>query len=87
MNLNKISIQFNKVDGEFICSNNKLTSLEGVPKEVNGDFGCYKNNLTSLKGIPGKVNGDFYCTNQKNNHKFTKEEIKAVCKVKGSIKL
>jgi hypothetical protein len=74
-----------EVGGLFYCSSNKLTSLEGAPKKVNGDFYCSENNLTSLKGAPEKVNGDFYCNGQKNNHEFTKEEVEAVCKVKGRI--
>jgi len=148
MGLTKIPIQFNKVDGYFWCTNNKLTSLEGAPKEVNGDFDCEKNKLTSLEGAPKEVNGDFdcrynkltslkgapekvidgftcsyndltslegapkkvigifncnsnyltslkgapkevrgnfHCFNQKNNHEFTKEEVKVVCEVYGDI--
>jgi len=73
-----------EVNGEFICSRNDLTSLKGAPKEVNG-FSCNYNNLTSLEGTPEKINGDFACYHQKNGHKFTKEEVKAVCNVKGYI--
>ena len=35
----------------FYCSNNKLTSLEGVPSVVKGNFSCPYNKLTSLAGI------------------------------------
>ncbi|MEK0326561.1 MAG: hypothetical protein QQN63_12750, partial [Nitrosopumilus sp.] len=45
----------------FSCSDNKLTSLEGVPKRVGSGFLCYNSNLTSLKGAPKKVGRDFYC--------------------------
>lgn len=50
-----------KVEGKFYCLNNRLTSLEGAPKEVGGDFVCGYNRLTSLEGAPEKVGGDFEC--------------------------
>ena len=31
------------VDGNFYCSNNKLTSLDGAPKSVSRDFYCNNN--------------------------------------------
>ncbi|MBE6451528.1 MAG: hypothetical protein E7016_06160, partial [Alphaproteobacteria bacterium] len=49
------------VKGDFCCYNNKLTSLEGAPKEVGGVFKCNANNLTSLKGAPQRVGGRFDC--------------------------
>jgi len=49
-------------EGDFYCWSNKLTSLEGSPKEVHGDFSCYNNNLTSLKGSPEIVYGHFNCS-------------------------
>ena len=36
--LTKLPLKFNKVNGGFYCDYNKLTSLEGCPKEVNGFF-------------------------------------------------
>ncbi len=47
------------VDGREFCEShtNKLTSLEGAPKEVGGDFVCSKNKLTSLEGAPKEVGG------------------------------
>ena len=56
-------INFGKINGDFICSYNKLTSLEGAPKEVGGHFNCHYNNLTSLEGCPKEVGGDFHCPN------------------------
>ena len=47
------------VRGSFICSDNKLTSLEGAPREVRNTFRCDYNRLTSLKGAPKKVGGVF----------------------------
>ena len=49
------------IDGDFNCSYNNLTSLEGGPKEVKGHFNCSENHLTSLKGAPEKVNRSFFC--------------------------
>lgn len=54
-------LKFGKVDGDFICSFNKLTSLEGSPQEVTGGFFCHDNRITSLLGSPQKVGGSFYC--------------------------
>jgi hypothetical protein len=49
--------------GDFGCSYNQLTSLEGAPSSVGGSFDCSHNQLTSLKGAPSSVGGDFYCIN------------------------
>ena len=83
MELTKIPHKFNKVTGDFLCDDNKLTSLEGCPKEVGGNFLCYYNNLTSLEDGPKEVGGDFWCSD--NKKKFTKDEVKAICKVKGDV--
>ena len=56
----RLPLKFNYVSGNFYCNNNKLKTLEGVPKEVGGYFNCCHNKLTSLEGAP-KVGGDFYC--------------------------
>ena len=56
-------VAFGHVKGNFYCSGNPLTSLEGAPKTVNGDFYCGSNQLTSLKGAPETVGGYFDCTN------------------------
>src|SRR5574343_79753 len=34
--LTLLPLKFNKVKGWFDCSNNRLTSLQGAPKEVGG---------------------------------------------------
>jgi len=52
-------------NGDFSCSNNKLTSLVGAPSSVSGDFNCSRNKLTSLVGAPSSIGGDFYCYNNK----------------------
>lgn len=53
--------QFNKWEGDFDCSHNTLTSLEGAPREIEGYFECRLNDLTSLEGAPIKVGGYFDC--------------------------
>lgn len=74
-----------KVEGDFDCNHNNLTSLKGAPKSVDGDFDCSFNNLTSLEGAPTKVGGNFSCHNQKNGHTFTESEIRDVCVVGGKV--
>ena len=74
-----------EVKGNFSCVDNQLTSLEGAPKEVKGNFYCVDNQLTSLEGAPKIVNGDFYCKG--NKIKFTEEDVKEVCDVKGKIEV
>ena len=43
------------VERYFICSVNKLTTLENSPKTVGGSFYCGNNQLISLKGAPTYV--------------------------------
>jgi len=57
--LTKLPLKFNRISMAFNCSGNRLTSLEGVPKEVGGLFDCSDNNLTSLEGCPNYVGGSF----------------------------
>ena len=64
--------------------NKGLTSLPNdIPKYVGGYFYCNDNKLTSLQGAPKYVGGSFWCQN--NTKKFTEEEVRAVCNVKGRI--
>ncbi len=58
--LDKIPLNFNRVDGDFTCSNNKLTSLEGSPNYVGGYFNCNRNKLRTLKDGPKEVKGNYY---------------------------
>ena len=73
------------VGGYFRCSNNpKLTSLDGAPSSVGGHFYCsYNPKLTSLVGAPSSVGLTFNCYG--NAIKFTIEQVRAVCDVKGQI--
>jgi hypothetical protein len=57
--LEKLPMKFDRVEGDFDCNNNKLTTLEGSPKEVHGLFDCSDNKLSLLDGAPSRVNGNF----------------------------
>jgi len=74
------------VNGDFFCGNNHLTTLENCPKIVTGVFGCSRNELTSLEGAPETVGGDFYCLGY-GKGKFTEDQIRALCDVKGEVYL
>ena len=63
LNLKRLPLKFNKVNGNFSSSHNQLTSLDGAPKEVGGNFWCINNQLTSLEGAPKEVGKSFTCTN------------------------
>lgn len=43
LGLKKLPIKFGKVGGDFDCSNNNLTSLEGAPYSVGCEFYCTDN--------------------------------------------
>jgi hypothetical protein len=60
-NFQKLPLRFNIVTKDFLCDQNQLTSLEGVPKEVGENFWCSENRLTSLEGGPIKVGGYYAC--------------------------
>ena len=72
-----------KIGGSFDCGYNRLDSLVGAPTSVGLDFYCSYNKLKSLVGAPTSVGLDFDCNN--NVVKFTEEQVRAVCDVKGKI--
>jgi hypothetical protein len=61
-NYTKLPLKFNKISGNFDCTSNRLSTLEGCPIEVGGDFDCNDNLLTELYGCPTKVGGHFNCS-------------------------
>ena len=81
----ELPYKFGTVTGYFdIGENKKLTSLKNCPDYVGGAFGCRNcPQLDSLEGCPKEVRGGFFCYGCKK--KFTKEEVKSLCKVKGKI--
>ena len=58
-------VRFGVVTGDFYCSHNKLTSLDGAPQVVGGSFYCFENKLKSLEGAPKEVGKKFYCSDNK----------------------
>ena len=63
LNLREIPITFGKVDGNFYCYHNRLTSLSGCPSEVGGNFDCSNNKkqftINNIKRFC-KVGGDIF---------------------------
>ena len=78
----ELPYKFGKVNNMFSLSScENLTSLKNCPDYVGGNFSCSVcHKLDSLEGCPKKVKTHFYCYDCKRN--FTKEEVKALCKVK-----
>jgi len=75
-NLEELPFKFGKIDGDFDCSWNKLTSLEGAPKIVNGNFFCQYNKLTSLEGLNlDGIVGKIYIYGNPNLKLTEKEEL------------
>ena len=81
----KLPYKFGTVTGYFDMGyNKKLTSLENCPNKVGAWFSCsHCKKLDSLEGCPKEVRGYFYCEGCKR--KFTKEEVRSLCKVNGTI--
>ena len=75
----------NGSNGDLKLTGLDLTKLPDILKDitVGGNFNCSYNELTSLEGAPKTVGRDFYCGN--NPVKFTREQVRAVCDVKGKI--
>ena len=61
MGFDKLPLKFNRVNGNFMCARNRLTSLEGSPKYVDGFFDCANNQLENLECSPKEVCDGFYC--------------------------
>lgn len=83
-NLTEIPIKFGKINGDFLCNHNRLTSLKNAPYHVTKNFYCYDNKLTSLDHMPRSVDGNIWCNNNPfilNDELFTK-----IAKHKPSVK-
>lgn len=63
-NLMYLPIKFNKVSGNFNCSDNKLVTLRGSPDNMNKEksFNCSYNQLKSLQWAPSWVGNEFNCS-------------------------
>lgn len=67
-NLLKAKAQFDwgiTIPGDFLCQNNRLDSLEGMPENVIGTIDCEGNILTDLKGCSLSVGRSFICKNNR----------------------
>lgn len=71
------------IKGDFWCDYNELKSLEGGPEIIDGWFNCADNKITSLKWFPKYIGRQLTISN--NPMRFTEEEIRNVCDVRGAI--
>ena len=67
MELTELPLKFNIVVGNFNCSFNHLTTLNGSPNVIIGDFNFSRNEINSLKYSPNHVTGDYYTMMNKFN--------------------
>ena len=83
----ELPYKFGEVNGNFVLDNCKnLITLKNCPdhilyKHMFDIEGCSK--LDSLEGFPKIVEGTVYCS--KCKRKFTEEQVRSLCKVKGNI--
>lgn len=61
-NLSFFPIQFNRIEGSFLCGKNSLKSLKGAPREVWHEFNVSHNLLISLEFTPLYIGGSFNCS-------------------------
>ena len=59
MKLKVIPPCFKTVNGNFRCSDNNLTTLEGSPQTVGGDFYCHDNKKDLLLSNKVNLSGKF----------------------------
>jgi hypothetical protein len=50
-----------KINGDFYCNSNLLTSFEHCPKGIYGNFSCRDNKITSFDHLPFSIDGKFIC--------------------------
>jgi len=60
-NLTSLEGIYKKINGNFYCYNNQITSFEHCP-DIKGDFYCNNNQITSFEHCLD-VNGNFDCSN------------------------
>lgn len=76
LNLTEIPIKFGKINGNFLCNRNKLTSMNGFPKEVTGSIDCSNNKIENLRGSGTICYGlDIACNNISTLEGFPKFKI------------
>ena len=75
-------IQFRECRGNFYINVSHLKTMRGCPEIVTGHFLVNDNHLRTLEGFPKQVDAGIYIQGQKTGVKFTKEQIKSICKTK-----
>ena len=81
----ELPYKFGRVSGNFnIGYNANLISLKNCPYFVEDSFSCDNcSKLDSLEGCPKEVGGWVFCYDCKR--RFTTEEIKYLCEIKGYV--
>ena len=51
--------------GDFLCQNNALNSLKGIPNQINGKLNCARNKIKSLRHMPKCIGDGFDCSHNK----------------------
>lgn len=63
------------VEGNFNCSDNNLTQLDGMPKEIGGNFDFSKNKISKLDRYLSKISGNItYSGNPFVKYKIEKKK-------------
>jgi hypothetical protein len=77
-----LPVNFDKINGHFICQGIGLITLVGCPKEVGQHFVCAHQDILTLEGCPKKVKWNFICH---WNEKLTSLEGLEDTKIDGDI--
>ena len=70
-----------KIEGNFICSYSKLTSMKGFPKEVRGNFDISYSKISTLDNAPNLVERDFLAI----GNSIKEDDIRQRCHVTGEV--
>jgi hypothetical protein len=76
-------IQFGIIKGNFFCNYRGLITFKGMPHTIKGIFGCAGNKIKTLKYMPKKIEKSLFIDG--NLIKFTENEIRSLCNVKGNV--
>lgn len=57
----QLPVQFGVVDGNFLISHSRISTLKGCPLKVTKKFDCSKNFLESLEFCPKEIGQAFIC--------------------------
>ena len=76
-------IQFGIIKGSFFCNNCGLITFKGMPHTIKGILGCAGNKIKTLKYMPKEIERSLFI--DRNPIKFTENEIRSLCNVKGDV--